>query len=350
MKTFIGGTSVIDLYKGDVLVASGKSFTDSSITISNSASDVRGGQGNKLYGKYFHDGKFALKIEDALFNLDYMSMVLGGSVSIGGDVATQETNIAITSGTGTIQGTPVAFGKFGVIGYVSIPNKNDWHKVTFTGKTFTSPFDASVKVVTVKYTHTNDATKRLTVFGNIIPDTVHAIMHAQLFAGEDTGNASNTTKIGEVQINIPRLQLDGNETLSLTSNNVAKTPLAGEALVVDSDSIEDESYFGTIDEIIYDAKWSDYAAAICIANGDDDIDLVVGHTETIDVMIVPKNGAPSLVSDPTTLTFASADATKASVSTSGVVTAVAAGSTTISVKCTANPNLSAIARVTVTAS
>lgn len=39
-------------------------YSYSSITIGVTAEDIRGGEGNKLWGQYFHDSQMSLKLTD----------------------------------------------------------------------------------------------------------------------------------------------------------------------------------------------------------------------------------------------------------------------------------------------
>ena len=275
-------------------------------------------------------------------------MNIGSDVTIGGDVISMEKNIAIADdGTGTITGTPVDFGGFGLIGWISEPNKNDWQKVIFTGQKFTSSLDASIKNVTVKYASSNSASRQLKISSNIIPKTVHAVMRAQLFAAQDSGNKADSTKIGEIQIDIPRFEFDGNETISMTSNGNAKASLNGTALSVDSDTIEDEAYFGTFKEVLDSANWYDYVSDLSVV--DDEIEL--SSTETTATVEVLAVGTSSLPFRPNyaDLTFVSGTPGTCNIDATGKITKVAAGTSLITVKITAKPSVQAVANVTVTA-
>ena len=343
MKYIIGGTSIIDFLNQDQLIASCKSATDSTLASAVSAAEARGGQGNKLYGRYFHNSKLTLKLEDALINMQYIGMNLGKDLIIGGDAMKME-GVTITNGKGTVKGTPISFSNFGIIGWVSEPNKNNWQKVTFTGQTFDSPFGENVSKVTVKYIINSTSSRQLQISSNIIPKTVHVIMHVQLFAAQDADNIADSTKIGEMQIDIPRFEFDGNETISLTSNGVAKASLNGTALSVDSLTTEDESFYGTFKEVLDSANWYDYVDDLAIA--DDEISLSsTDTTTTLQVMALPLNAVPFKppYSD---LTFSSDTVGTCSIDATGKITRAAAGKATITVSITEKPSVQAIAQVT----
>ena len=61
-----------------------KTLQESGISISVTAEDIRGGLSNPLLGRYFHDSILEANITDALFNLQYLALNVGGQVVIGG--------------------------------------------------------------------------------------------------------------------------------------------------------------------------------------------------------------------------------------------------------------------------
>jgi len=171
-------------------------------------------------------------------------------------------------------------------------------------------------------------------------------MHVQLFAAQDADNIADSTKIGEMQIDIPRFEFDGNETISLTSNGVAKASLNGTALSCDSSEVEDDSYYGTFKEVLDSANWYDYVDDLAIA--DDEITLnSTDTTETVQVMALPLNAVP-FKPPYADLTFSSGTVGTCSIDSNGVITKVAAGTSIITVSIASKPSVQAIANVTVT--
>ena len=53
---------------------------ESGLTISVTAEDIRGGLSNPLLGRYFHDSVLEANIVDALFDLSYLALNVGGEV------------------------------------------------------------------------------------------------------------------------------------------------------------------------------------------------------------------------------------------------------------------------------
>ena len=114
-----------------------KTLQESGISISVTAEDIRGGLSNPLLGRYFHDSILEANITDALFNLQYLALNVGGEVVVGGSSLVTET---VTAGSGslTVQGTPVAFGTAGTVGWYTPAGQEDWAPLTFEGKVATA--------------------------------------------------------------------------------------------------------------------------------------------------------------------------------------------------------------------
>lgn len=63
-KYFVAGVGRALLFKGENLFADCRTLADSSITVGVTAEDIRGGEGNVLYGQYYHDSTFSMKLTD----------------------------------------------------------------------------------------------------------------------------------------------------------------------------------------------------------------------------------------------------------------------------------------------
>jgi hypothetical protein len=333
---FIGGVATVDIYEGDQLFATAKTLIDSSITIAVSEQEVRGGEGNKLFGKYFHTSKFDAKLTDTMFRLEYLAKNVGSAVTVGGELFTEEEITLGAGGAGTVVGTPVAVDTYGVIGWASKVGEGVYQKVTFTGSNFTFVGGASGDKVCVKFVSSDAAAREVIVSANIIPSTVKLVMRAPLFAGDDISTA---TKAGVAQIVVPRFILSGNQEISMTSSGVANTPLTGSALAVPNNDCSGSAYYAVITEQLFGANWYDDVTSLSVVGGS--VDMGVGDTETLVVYALHSNALPSIapVAD---LTFSS-DATGVATAGlhTGLVTGISAGQAIISVSITAKPSVEA---------
>lgn len=205
----------------------------------------------------------------------------------------------------------------------------------------------------VMYFYQNANADSIIIPVDYVPDELHVIIINDLF-NADISTTNNATKVGRLITDIPRLQLDGAQDLNLTATSAATVSLSGSALAVDStDSCENESYYGTMTEEVFGAKWQNEVKAIAFE--DADISLKAAGSQTLVCYVLfDGNKAPKIV-DNANFTFAVEDGTEnVSVNESGVVNAIKAGTAHISATLKGadpevNPSVVGYAEVTVTA-
>ena len=181
----------------------------------------------------------------------------------------------------------------------------------------------------VMYFYQNANADNIIIPVDYVPDELHVIILNDLF-NADISTTNNATKIGRLITDIPRLQLDGAQDLNLTATSAATVSLSGSALAVDNtDSCEGESYYGTMTEEIFGAKWQNEVKAIAFE--DADIALKANGTQTLVCYVLfDGNKAPKIV-DNANFTFTVEDGdTFVGVDAKGVVTAKATGTAHIS--------------------
>ena len=181
----------------------------------------------------------------------------------------------------------------------------------------------------VMYFYQNANADNIIIPVDYVPDELHVIIINDLF-NADISTTNNATKVGRLITDIPRLQLDGAQDLNLTATSAATVSLSDSALAVDNtDSCEGESYYGTMTEEIFGAKWQNEVKAIAFE--DADIALANGGTQTLVCYVLfDGNKAPKIV-DNANFTFAVEDGdTFVGVDAKGVVTAKTAGTAHIS--------------------
>ena len=115
-----------------------------------------------------------------------------------------------------------------------LPSSDSWSKITFNATTKTASVAglASGTTVCVKYIHNDASASQFVVSSAFIPDQVHAVLTLPLFkatVGSDSSYTSSS-KVGEVQVDIPNFLLAGAQELSLSSSGAATTALSGSAL------------------------------------------------------------------------------------------------------------------------
>lgn len=344
----VGNVELIDKSSGDI-VATSKTLVNSGISFSTTAEDVRGGLANKLLAQYFHDSAMALTLEDALFSLQYLALNVGGTISIGGDAMTSEQVTVATANKITVTETPVDFIGLGTIGWYTKAGSEDWTKITFIGNEASVTGLAVGDVVCVKYIANNASLEQFTVSSAFIPAQCYALLTLPLFrSGTDSQSYSNSSKVGEVQVEIPTFMLSGAQELSLTSSGTATTSLSGNALATftGDTSCDSEGYYAKLKQIIFGKD--EFADVKNIVIADSDIELIQGETQTLEVYAMYGSGTAPKLLDNAKLTFTATGA-GATVSNAGVVTASTESTerTTIEVVVTSKPTLSAQCVVTV---
>ena len=329
-----------------------KTLTESTFDFSITAEDVRGGQGNGLLGRYFHDSNMQVTLVDAMFDLQYMALSLGVNLESGG-LSVKEEELAVgTDSTVTASEIPVAFNG-SMIGWYKKPSDTEWSIGTFTGSKMAISGASQNDVYCVKYFYINENAKSIKIKSQYVPSELHVVIMNDLYSG-DVGSQSDATRYGRLITDIPRLQMDGNQTLNLTATSAATINLTGSALaVLSGDTCEDDPYYGTMTEEIYGAKWQDDVVALAVENSD--IELAKSASETLIVRAVFGAGMASQRKDNSNFTFSvvrapASTATGTTVDAKGVVKAgTQAGVAVVQVILTDEPNVApAFVTVTVT--
>lgn len=351
-RAFLAGVATVDILVADQLVATANTTIDNSITIGSTAEDIRGGSGAKLLGKYYHTSTFDVNLTDVLFKLEYLAFQTGSSIQQIADLFTNEQVTLGAGGTGKVLTTPAPYQNYGTIGWVSTPGSDNWAKVTFAEDgTFTVANANEGDVYCVKYINTDNAARQITISSTFIPDEVTLVMTANLYraGGRGVNDIAHSSKIGTVQILVPRFLFSGSQELTMTATGVSNSELSGSALDNPSADCQATGYYAIITEKFIGASWSDNVFALAVEDSDVDLASDAGaanHTQKLSVYALPVNG--SAFKPPyADLTFTSASDAVATVDAEGVVTAVGAGSTTITVAITGKAGVEAVANVTV---
>ena len=349
---FLAGVGRALLFKGNDLIGVAKTLTESTFDFSITAEDVRGGQGNGLLGRYFHDSNMQVTLVDAMFDLQYMALSLGVNLESGG-LSVKEEELAVgVDGAVTVSETPVAFSG-SMIGWYKKPSDTEWSIGTFTGSKMAVSGGSQNDAYCVKYFYINENARSITIKSQYVPAELHVVIMNDLYSG-DVGSQSDATRYGRLITDIPRLQMDGNQTLNLTATSAATINLTGSALaVLSGDTCEEDPYYGTMTEEIYGAKWQDDVVALAVENSD--IELAKSASETLIVRAVFGAGMASQRKDNSNFTFSvvttpASTATGTNVDTKGVVKAgTQAGVAVVQVVLTDEPNVApAFVTVTVT--
>lgn len=352
---FLAGVGRALLFDGNNLIGVAKTLTESTFNFSISNEEIRGGQGNALFGKYFHDSNLGITLVDAMFKLEYLAANLGVDINMGGLSVYESPSAGEVVGAGgviTLTNTPTLMNG-SLLAWYKKPADANWYVVTIaqsgSSYTITIPDGVAGDAYCVKYFYQNENARSIIINTQYVPKTLHLVIMNDLFSG-DTADVGSATRYGRIITDIPSFQLDGSQDLNLTATSAATISLTGNALGVNSDiSCEEAPYYGTMTEEIFGSSWVDNVVALAIENSD--MDLSQGETETLLVRAVFGGSVSSQRKDNSNFTFAVESGTSATVSEAGVVTASssATGDTIISVTLTDKSSIVAYATVSVSA-
>lgn len=352
MKKFLAGVARAILLRGNTIIGVANTLITSGFDFTIASEEIRGGQGNGLFGKYFHDSALNVTIEDAMFNLEYVAASLGTTLRQGGLSFKEEESTVATAKQIPLSTTPLAL-EGSLVAWYSKPGQDNW--TTGTVKTSGGKYYIEVDAATVgekycvKYFWQNENAESIVIPVQYVPAELHVILINDEFSGEAI-DSIDTTAIGRLITDIPRLQLAGEQNLALSATGAATTSLSGSALAVTSDatSCETDAYYGTMTEEIFGATWQDNVIALAIE--DNDIQLSTSETATLSVYAVYGGNKASQKKDNSNFTFTVAGGSSSiiTVDATGTVTAKGAGSAYVQVTLTGKDNVApAYAQVTV---
>lgn len=349
------GRAILISQQTQNIIGVGQTFTQSGIEFTLENAEIRGGQGNALFGKYYYNSNMAINITDCMINADYIALQLGTDITMGGPSVMEEELIVGAGGNSvTLSKTAIAFDG-SMVGWYRKVTESNWTIGTITGgTTMNIPGSEQNDHYCVKYFYQNPDAKSMTIPVNQIPKEVHLVLLYELFAG-DVSAIGSATRYGRLIVDVPRFQMDGNFTMSMNATEASTIDLNGNALAVSTtESCEDEQIYGTITEEVYGEAWQSNVAYLAIANSE--IELANAETETLEVWAVYRGNILSNKIDNAACTFVVEDS-PASTATgttvgnnTGLVTAGAtAGVAVIGVTLTDYANVPpAYATVTVT--
>lgn len=344
-KYFIAGVGRALLFKGETLFADCRTLADSSITIGVTAEDIRGGEGNKLWGQYFHDSSFSMKLTDIMFNLEYVAANVGADIAAGGDVFKTEA-LKAEGGVLTLAKAPVPVVTNGAakVFYrkASDANAEMLAAIAVDNKITVGGADDNADYC-VLYRYNDEAAQVVTVNAQFIPETLHAVLTVALYSG-DSCNIEASTKVGEIEIDIPRFQLTGAMDISMTATGASQTPLEGNALASGCAGCDGDGIYATITKVLFNANWYDNVEGLIIE--DNYVEIAAGdYSRQLVVYAFYRDGAPKQI-DASKLNFAIDPAIGLSVSATGLVTGTATNGTGIvTVEAKEKPELKASATI-----
>lgn len=326
------GVANVSAFDGNELAFTANTLTESSLTIGLSAEDVRGGTGAGLLGRYFHTSTFELTLTDALFNLKYIGAAVGADVETGADIltetsATSNASGEITFGVGDL-GTPKAFCN-SEAAYVWARPAND-PNATFASYVYADGKISGLNASTaycIKYLENNANADYVRIKSDYIPNTYRLVLKENLYQAGESNSAQ--TKVGYVQITIPRFQLDGSQDLSMSMTGASTTSLKGSALISEGcgdANCDGTGYYADMIQVLEGADWTKDIIALAIEGGDQTV--ASGATKGVNVYAVRANATPrKLIGDALTGLTLEATSSSTGIATTATVDGYSIGVT-----------------------
>ena len=323
----------------DNLLFQSRYISESSITTSTNLNAIKGGIGNATLIQIPSDAELKVAMTAQNFTLDGLALNTGATIMPNGIYRVQDEVVLEKDPTtnkiiGRVKSTPEA--SLGsrtedIVGYVNCATKVIIDPET---KTFEVPEGKEGDRVCISY-FTRSASAEMFIIGsNFSPKVGRAVLRTPIYSADGLSDSGEGIKVGELQIIIPRAQLDGNLNIDLSQTSNATTVLNMTALVdwsvATGECPRDNGTLGYIVQVLYtDSIWDKIDSLVVVDCG---VTVEVGSTAKLivkgyDVAMDALENIPY-----EDLTFTSNDTTIATVDAKGVVTGVTAGTTTVKIE------------------
>ena len=255
---------------------SAKTMTESTLNVSVTMEEIRGGWGNQLLGQLAHDTNFGINLTEAMFSMNYLAAQIGADVDTDSDAtklySEQTGSIVAGNLVFTPSKTPVrlfanasGFCKDATGNFICWAKDCDGRKATYefaadSGEITATKIDGEVLSGTdicVTYPISVDAAEQLIVKAAFEPKEFSLYLYGKVYAGDSCGK-SKTGKVGNIIIEVPRFRLDGTVDLSFNPSSNVSTTLNGTALSYGCDCGDEENgkQYAKI-SIVLDAETAD---------------------------------------------------------------------------------------------
>ena len=237
----VGSAEAIRMVEGKPEVAFvAKTLTDSSISVTITKDELRGGTGAPVVTNFFHDPAVAITLTDILFKEGYVEAQLGTNFTNSANAYQSETIKATQAGQLTLGKQPVSLGMLkcdegtGLIAWYSEEGKDDYKAVQMGADDGTLLKDEGIEsghTYCVRYLASDALAREAIVKSDMVPQELMLIITVPIFAG-DACAASKGSKAGTLTFEVPRFQLDGGQEFTFNMSSNATMSLNGTAMVM----------------------------------------------------------------------------------------------------------------------
>ena len=220
-----------------------KTLTDSSISVTITKDELRGGTGAPVVTNFFHDPAVAITLTDILFKEGYVEAQLGTNFTANASAYQSETIKAKEAGKLELSKTPVDLGVLKcsdsastIIAWYSEEGNDNYTAVSLStsdasSKTLSDSGIKADKTYCVRYLANDNNALEAIIKSDMIPHELALIITVPIFAG-DACAASKGSKAGTLTFEVPRFQLDGGQEFTFNMSSNATMSLNGTAMVM----------------------------------------------------------------------------------------------------------------------
>lgn len=314
MKKFIVsvGEAILRNPATKEIIAIGATAVDTSFTLTANKTDVRGGPGNSILFSYVSERTFDVSITQASFNKEVLALNAGTLIQSGVIEYLHTDCIELdATGKGTLSKTPI--GNVTVIGEDDIKAT-----VTPAGDDITVAGRAN-QTVYATYMTSGEA-ETVTISATAPPSLVELI-----YTTEIRDDKNQVVEI--MQIHVPRLQLSGNYTMTLSASGAATEAIEGTALSSREGGCGVGGYYARVAWVpVDDAGFGASFSQIAAVPSDWSFNAGAAASKQIEVLGIPGDGIRANINITSDCTFAKDTGGSASITVSagGLVTMAAA--------------------------
>lgn len=318
---------------------------------------IQAGIGNATAIQIPHNAALNLTLTNADFSMSGRAMSVGSQLAYGGIAPTCEV---VTAASTQLQITNLpAAAPYGYLknicnvveaGVTNAPGTA--YEIDDNGNVV--GFTAEVgKSYTVTYFKQNPSAEYFNVGGAFSPAIKHVTVQIAVYSTDGTQNATQGTKVGDLYIIIPRMQFSGKADIDGSQTANAPTDLSGTALTFDEASnvgVCSDCAIPGLAQIMYVPAANASASVQGMAVVGGGFTIASGNSAVLPIKwVMPDGSLQQPVYNEMTYSIPTEGQTYATVDTNGLVTALSAGSTTITATLTANPQITYTGALTVTA-
>ena len=241
-KYFLGSVGSAEAFRqtaaGRQLAFVCKTLTDSSINISTTKDDLRGGTGAPIVTNFYHDPNVEITLTDIFWKESYLEAQLGTMFQAGADIAAyQNETLKVgdkTTGKIVLSKNPLALkvacdtDDDKIIWY-SKSGSEEWNTLVVESAEVTIPGSTNGDEYCVRYLATDEQARDAIITSNIIPEELFLIITTPIFFG-DACSTANGKLAGTLTFEIPRFKLNGAQNFSFNMSSNTTMELSGVAL------------------------------------------------------------------------------------------------------------------------